>query len=134
MSEPRDSATANDVASSSQRRNVSALETIPTTNDRQGKPFPPNTPFAASLTSFLLGGLFFLGIWSVINNSGILKALVSWHWSVVTVNLPSVQLAFFLGAWAFFHWAEFAVTAGWNRDKCSTSCKFYSLQIALTDI
>lgn len=29
------------------------------------------------------------------------------------------QLGFFLAAWSAFHWGEFAVTAGWNREKCS---------------
>jgi len=28
-------------------------------------------------------------------------------------------LGFFGAAWAGFHWGEFAVTAGWNLDKCS---------------
>ncbi|PVF96493.1 ICMT-domain-containing protein [Serendipita vermifera] len=121
MSEPRDSTTTNNVASPSQKREASTLETVPTTNDKAEKTFPPNTPFAASLTSFLLGGLFFVGSWTVINNSGLLKALISGEWSAVAVNQPSVQLAFFLTAWGFFHWAEFAVTAGWNREKCSTS-------------
>jgi len=29
------------------------------------------------------------------------------------------QFGFYLAAWSAFHWAEFAVTAGWNKEKCS---------------
>jgi len=31
----------------------------------------------------------------------------------------SYQLGFFVAAWSGFHWGEFAVTAGWNLEKCS---------------
>ncbi|KAK0490876.1 Isoprenylcysteine carboxyl methyltransferase family-domain-containing protein [Armillaria novae-zelandiae] len=50
----------------------------------------PNTPLAASTISFLLGSLFSLGV-----------------------------LTFAAAAWSAFHWGEFAVTAGWNLEKCS---------------
>ncbi|KNZ81540.1 Protein-S-isoprenylcysteine O-methyltransferase [Termitomyces sp. J132] len=31
----------------------------------------------------------------------------------------TAQLGFFIAAWAGFHWGEFAVTAGWNLEKCT---------------
>lgn len=72
----------------------------------------PNTPLAASTISFLLGSLFTLG--SITFVSG---GIDRFWWS-------TYQLGFYIAAWAAFHWAEFAVTAGWNRDKCSIDCTF----------
>jgi protein-S-isoprenylcysteine O-methyltransferase len=34
------------------------------------------------------------------------------------------QLGFFIAAWSGFHWGEFAVTAGWNLEKCSVDCEW----------
>lgn len=103
---------------------VTSLETRPSVEPPDNDIFPPNTPLAASTTSFLLGSLFSLGLWLVLNNSNIITAILHpTSWKDVAFNLPGVQLPLFLAAWAFFHWAEFAVTAGWNREKCSTSCK-----------
>ncbi|KAF8238786.1 ICMT-domain-containing protein [Tricholoma matsutake] len=66
----------------------------------------PNTPLAVSIIAFLLGSLFALGALTfVVGGFGL------W-WS-------TYQLGFFVAAWAFFHWGEFAVTAGWNLEKCS---------------
>ncbi|KIY49320.1 ICMT-domain-containing protein [Fistulina hepatica ATCC 64428] len=61
----------------------------------------PNTPLSVSAIAFLLGGVFFLGLATV--------ALNHFWW----------RLGFFISAWSFFHWVEFAVTAGWNLEKCS---------------
>ncbi|KAH6915343.1 prenyl cysteine carboxyl methyltransferase Ste14 [Coprinopsis sp. MPI-PUGE-AT-0042] len=68
----------------------------------------PNTPLASSLIAFVLGSLFTAGSSLVIFNG--LSAD-----SVVFTR----QLGFFIASWALFHWLEFAVTAGWNREKCS---------------
>jgi len=80
------------------------LETIPATHLPHGK--IPNTPLASSTIAFLLGGLFALGTYTFLFNP-------SAYWWM------TYQLGYFIAAWAFFHWAEFAVTAGWNSEKCS---------------
>ncbi|KIM46080.1 hypothetical protein M413DRAFT_23865 [Hebeloma cylindrosporum] len=81
------------------------LETIPLTNIPHGN--IPNTPLASSTISFLLGSAFLFGVYTAVNDiSG-------------TARLLTYQLGCFIAAWAFFHWAEFAVTAGWNFEKCS---------------
>ncbi|KIM29520.1 hypothetical protein M408DRAFT_8173 [Serendipita vermifera MAFF 305830] len=99
-----------------------SLETVPNAVAVDDDIFPPNTPLAASTTSFLLGSVVSLGLWLVLNNSHLITVILQPAlWRDVAFNLPGVQLPFFFAAWAFFHWAEFAVTAGWNRDKCSTS-------------
>ena len=67
----------------------------------------PNTPLAVSTISFLLGGVCLLGF-SLFVTGGSPD-----HW------WTTWQLGFFIQSWAFFHWAEFAVTAGWNRGRCS---------------
>ncbi|KAF7793667.1 hypothetical protein EIP86_004782 [Pleurotus ostreatoroseus] len=66
----------------------------------------PNTPLAASTISFLLGCIFSLSLYTFISGGG------SYWWS-------TYQLGFYLASWSAFHWGEFAVTAGWNREKCS---------------
>jgi len=87
-------------------RPQSSLETQPSAAVAKPPGYIPNTPLAASSISFLLGLLFAIG--SVIFfNGGLPHPLVTY------------QLGFFIAAWSAFHWAEFAVTAGWNRDKCS---------------
>lgn len=78
----------------------------------------PNTPGAVSLISFALGGICFLSLsvfLSKLSELGNVKGS-GWWWA-------TPQLGFFTTAWSLFHWAEFSVTAGWNREKCSTSCK-----------
>ncbi|KAH8118319.1 ICMT-domain-containing protein [Phellopilus nigrolimitatus] len=74
----------------------------------------PNTPCAVSVISFLLGGVFFFSVLLFFSKLGGLAQTVQegWWWA-------TSQLGFFLAAWSAFHWAEFAVTAGWNREKCS---------------
>ncbi|KAF8528957.1 Isoprenylcysteine carboxyl methyltransferase family-domain-containing protein [Hysterangium stoloniferum] len=84
-----------------------SLETIPEPGQFQPHGNIPNTPLAASLISFLLGGLFTA---SFITFS--LDGLGGYWWT-------TYQLGFYLAAWSAFHWAEFAVTAGWNREKCT---------------
>ncbi|KAH7914220.1 Isoprenylcysteine carboxyl methyltransferase family-domain-containing protein [Hygrophoropsis aurantiaca] len=81
------------------------LETIPTHSISHGN--IPNTPLSASTISFLLGTLFSLGATMFLSGG------FSNHW------WATYQLGFFLAAWSAFHWGEFAVTAGWNLDKCS---------------
>ena len=82
------------------------LETVPTIDVRQPQGRIPNTPLAASTVSFSLGCIFALG-------------LLSFTYSPSRIPY---QLGFYLASWAFFHWAEFSVTAGWNREKCSVDC------------
>lgn len=70
----------------------------------------PNTPLVVSTIAFFLGSIFALGTLTfVVGGFGL------W-WS-------TYQLGFFIAAWAGFHWGEFAVTAGWNLEKCSVDCK-----------
>ena len=85
------------------------LMTIPASTEPHGG--IPNTPLAASSISFLLGGLFALGF-SLFLQGGLLSP---W-WA-------TYQFGFFVAAWSAFHWGEFAVTAGWNLEKCSVDCK-----------
>ncbi|KIJ70062.1 hypothetical protein HYDPIDRAFT_77727 [Hydnomerulius pinastri MD-312] len=81
------------------------LATIPTNIQPIGN--IPNTPLSVSTISFLLGALFSLGA-SLFSSGG----LASPWWA-------TYQLGFFVAAWSGFHWGEFAVTAGWNLEKCS---------------
>ncbi|KXN86427.1 Protein-S-isoprenylcysteine O-methyltransferase [Leucoagaricus sp. SymC.cos] len=67
----------------------------------------PNTPLAVAAIAFVLGGLFAVSFLTFI-----LGGFERVWWS-------TYQLAFFFCAWSFFHWAEFAVTAGWNLEKCN---------------
>jgi protein-S-isoprenylcysteine O-methyltransferase len=85
------------------------LETNSTTHFSHGK--IPNTPLASSTIAFLLGGLFALGTYTFLFNPS------SCWWM-------TYQSGYFIAAWAFFHWAEFAVTAGWNSEKCSVDCMY----------
>lgn len=72
----------------------------------------PNTPLAVSTIAFLLGGVFSLGIFTFATGG------FDTHW------WATYQLGFFVAAWAAFHWGEFAVTAGWNFEKCSVDCEY----------
>ena len=90
------------------RQRKNALETNPITHLPHGK--IPNTPLASSTIAFLLGGLFAFGTYTF------LFKISSASWWMTH------QLGYFIAAWAFFHWAEFAVTAGWNYEKCSVDC------------
>lgn len=88
-----------------------ALETNPLTNIPHGN--IPNTPLASSTISFLLGSTFLFGVYTAVNDIS------------NTARLLTYQLGCFIAAWAFFHWAEFAVTAGWNFEKCSVDCQSF---------
>jgi len=90
---------------------ANALETNPLTNIPHGN--IPNTPLASSTISFLLGSTFLFGLYTAVNDIS------------NTAGLLTYQLGCFIAAWAFFHWAEFAVTAGWNFEKCSVDCQSF---------
>jgi protein-S-isoprenylcysteine O-methyltransferase len=72
----------------------------------------PNTPCAVASVAFALGSL-----WGVSLLTFLVGGFEKYWWS-------TYQLAFFFAAWAFFHWAEFAVTAGWNFEKCNIDCAY----------
>jgi protein-S-isoprenylcysteine O-methyltransferase len=82
----------------------------------------PNTLLAVASIAFALGGLFSVSLLSFI-----LGGSEKYWWS-------TYQLAFFFCAWSLFHWAEFAVTAGWNLKKCNIDCKFFSQRWSQTSI
>jgi len=84
-----------------------SLETVPSTAPIEPHGNIPNTPLAASCISFFLGSVFALAV--LLFASGGISG--SW-WA-------TYQLGFFVASWAAFHWGEFAVTAGWNREKLS---------------
>jgi protein-S-isoprenylcysteine O-methyltransferase len=88
------------------------LETIPDTTVSQPHGTLPNTPLTVSTISFLLGAIFSLGF------SVFLYGDLSSFW------FATYQLAFFVASWSAFHWGEFAVTAGWNREKVSVDCTY----------
>lgn len=67
----------------------------------------PNTLLAISTISLLLGGLFSLSFVTFCRGG-----YDGFWWS-------TYQLSFFAATWSLFHWGEFAVTAGWNREKCT---------------
>jgi protein-S-isoprenylcysteine O-methyltransferase len=71
----------------------------------------PNTPLAASTISFLLGSTFALSLLTFL-----VGGIPQFWWA-------TWELGFFSASWAAFHWLEFAVTAGWNREKCSVDCE-----------
>lgn len=91
-----------------------ALDTVPANPELHPRGKIPNTPLAASTISFLLGIVFTLGFITFVSGG-----VDQFWWS-------TYQLGFYLAAWAAFHWGEFAVTAGWNRDKCSIDCMLLS--------
>ncbi|KAJ7180209.1 Isoprenylcysteine carboxyl methyltransferase family-domain-containing protein [Mycena crocata] len=111
----------------------------PNAHDPNGEPFPrhplqtppppkphtgriPNTPLAASLLSFLLGAVCALGA------ATFFIALKDFVGAVYASGSAQPgfaaagrwwPLGFFAAAWSAFHWGEYAVTAGWNFEKCS---------------
>ena len=93
---------------------ASPLDTVPADPAHQPRGLIANTPLSVSLISFLLGSLFSFGLLLFFTNGYGL-----YWWS-------TYQLGFFLAVWSMFHWAEFGVTAGWNRDKCSVDCEYPS--------
>jgi protein-S-isoprenylcysteine O-methyltransferase len=101
----------NGLATDVQQLKANALETNPLSNVPRGN--IPNTPLASSTISFLLGCSFLFGVYTAVNDIP------------STARLLTYQLGCFIAAWAFFHWAEFAVTAGWNFEKCSVDCQSF---------
>ncbi|CUA69080.1 protein-S-isoprenylcysteine O-methyltransferase [Rhizoctonia solani] len=83
------------------------LETVPTHAHQVPHNNIPNTPLSVATVSAGLGILFTLGAGLFVSGG----VAGSW-WA-------TYQLGFFMAVWSFFHWAEFAVTAGWNREKLS---------------
>ncbi|KAI0771559.1 protein-s-isoprenylcysteine O-methyltransferase [Trametes elegans] len=83
------------------------LNTVPRDAAYDPRGVIPNTPLSVSLISFLLGSVFASGLLLFITNG-----YGKYWWS-------TYQLGFYLAAWAAFHWGEFAVTAGWNRERCT---------------
>ncbi|KAJ3995393.1 Isoprenylcysteine carboxyl methyltransferase family-domain-containing protein [Lentinula boryana] len=82
-----------------------ALATVPSVQVRISGNLP-NTPLVAAIISFLLGSIFCFGLLMF------LGWFSSYWWT-------TYQLGFFIAAWSAFHFGEFAVTAGWNLEKCS---------------
>ena len=87
------------------------LDTVPTDPTLRPRGLIPNTPLSVSLISFLLGSQFAFGLLLLVTGGH-----GKYWWA-------TYQLGFYLAAWSAFHWGEFAVTAGWNRDKCSVDCE-----------
>lgn len=94
-------------------RQSGPLETVPA----KGVPTNgniPNTPLASSFIAFCLGTVFTLGSLLFVAGGYGSSWLTSWLTS---------QFGAFAASWAIFHYLEFAVTAGWNREKCSVDCE-----------
>ncbi|KAI0251276.1 ICMT-domain-containing protein [Lactifluus subvellereus] len=83
------------------------LETIPDPGAAKPQGNIPNTPLAVSTISFLLASIFTLGFLTFLSGG--------FH----SLWFATYQLGFFAASWSLFHWGEFAVTAGWNREKVS---------------
>lgn len=88
------------------------LETVPTQAHESPHGNIPNTPLSVATVAAGLAIVFTLGAGLFISGG----VTGSW-WA-------TYHLGFFMAAWSFFHWAEFAVTAGWNREKLSVDCKY----------
>lgn len=93
------------------------LETIPDINQPRG--LIPNSPAASAIIAFCLGGVFSFGLYTA--TIGVSSGLI---------QVP-YRLGLYITAWAFFHWAEFTVTALWNLEKCSVDCKCNMIYIHL---
>jgi len=89
------------------------LETVPDPSVAQPRGKIPNTPLAVSTISFLLGTTFALGSLTFICGG----FYGCWF--------ATYQLGFFVASWSAFHWGEFTVTAGWNREKVSVDCEYF---------
>ena len=90
-------------------RQSGPLETVPA----KGVPTNgniPNTPLASSFIAFCLGTVFTLGSLLFVAGGYGSSWLTSWL---------TYQFGAFAASWAVFHYLEFAVTAGWNQEKCS---------------
>lgn len=104
-----------------ERLQSNPLSTIPSVDVRIAGNLP-NTPLSAATIAFSLGTVFCFGF------SIFLGGLSAYWWM-------TYQLGFFVAAWAAFHFGEFAVTAGWNLEKCSVECKWAWVTVyGFTDI
>jgi len=81
------------------------LEMVPDLANAQPHGTIPNTPLAVSTISFLLGTTFALG------------SLTFLCGGFYEFWFATYQVGFFVASWSAFHWGEFVVTAGWNREK-----------------
>lgn len=88
------------------------LETVPDRAKARPSGTIPNTPLAVSTISFLLGTTFALG------------SLTFLCGDLYGFWFATHQVGFFVASWSAFHWGEFAVTAGWNREKVSVDCAY----------
>ena len=88
------------------------LETVPTAAHELPHNNIPNTPLGVAMVSAGLGIAFTLGA-GLFLSGGVPGSC----WA-------TYQIGFFTAAWAAFHWGEFAVTAGWNREKLSVDCEY----------
>jgi len=88
---------------------MDSVETQPTSQRHRPHGDIPNTPLTAAMISFSLGASFAAGILTFVSSA---IPLSQYWWCTPTLGL-------FFASWALFHWSEFAVTAGWNREKCS---------------
>jgi hypothetical protein len=93
--------------------NSGPLDTIPDPSSAKPHGNIPNTPLAASTISFLLGSTFTFGLLIFLSGG------ISSYW------FATHQLGFFMASWSAFHWGEFAVTVGWNRERASVDCKHF---------
>lgn len=93
------------------------LSTVPKDTSHLPRGVIPNTPLSVATISFLLGSLFSFGVLLFVTNG---YGLYWW---------ATYQLGYFLAAWSAFHWGEFAVTAGWNSDKCSVDCEYVAIRV-----
>jgi protein-S-isoprenylcysteine O-methyltransferase len=89
------------------------LETIPTSTAHTPHGDIPNTPLMASIIAFSLGIVFAIGFPARL----LIGAQTPFWWY-------TYPLTFFGSSWAAFHYLEFAITAGWNREKCSVDCEW----------
>jgi hypothetical protein len=88
------------------------LEMVPDRATTKPQGTIPNTPLVVSIISFLLGTTFALGSLAFLCG-GLYGFWFATH-----------QVGFFVASWSAFHWGEFAVTAGWNREKVSVDCAY----------
>lgn len=86
-----------------------------------------SNPHNVACISFLLGGLWSLGLWSA---TALLTSKQLWWTLASDASLPpqgflsaiqSPLLGLYLSFWAFFHLMEFVVTSMWNPGKLTVS-------------
>lgn len=84
----------------------------------------PNTPFAVSLISTILGGIFFTSLTLALlgltgrTSDAVVGTGAGWG------SWARPQLGVYLACLAGFHLLEFWITAGWNPDRLSVDGEF----------